>query len=564
MTTGFVAILEPDQVVHVETLISVLKRFPYAIDTTLMGGGKSFAAAAVAERLRFGTVVIVCPASLEHQWTSLLDTPEYKIETITRRVVVSYESLRSDKCATTHGLLVKNDAEFACSPKLSEMIASGALFIFDEAHRLKNDVLTTKAVGVITRSIAASFETSPTRYLLLSGTLYDQASHAITLMVTLGIMSSREVCRVDRSIRTVKLTGGAELIDFVKRRIMLKAESDPDPDIGQREVTCASAAEEFVLNVVSEFVLPAISSTMVLESEVSNDDREARVRSIDCANLIADLRKTEALGFGGERASYSSRVKHLAEAVGYGTTNKINLGAFMRAIRELEIAKAPTVARLALDALAAERAKVVIVAKYRHSIDVIESILKDKIGGVVVVNGSMAPVDRVEVFKAFQQPTPEVRVIIATLDIIALGVNLDDQSGEWPRFMFAMPSFYAINMHQLIRRIYRRFTIGKATVRIVYGATQSGMGFREDLIMRSGAQKAKNIRGTMRESAARKILFADQYATIDEEGRELDVVVTCERRKTLTRPRYAKAFQSAPPPPPPKVDLKFLFGVRSV
>lgn len=601
---GFIAALESDQVVHVESLLKILSRFPYAIDTTLMGGGKSFAAAAVAEHLKFETVVIVCPASIDSQWRTLLERPEYKIDSLTTKIILSYESLRSERAVTKHGLLSKKESEFAPTPKLVEMCKNGTLFIFDEAHRVKNDVLTTKAVSTITKLVVQAFDRdsalAKTRCMLLSGTLYDQPSHAITLMVTLGIMGSREVCRTDRSLRIAKLTGGAELINFVKRRIRNLSADAPDPDLGQTGVTCSAEAEEFVLSVVSEHILPVISSSMVLESEITSasddapddaerDARTARVRSIDCVNLIACLKRTEREGYTIPASelpsvSHASGIKRLADAAGYGTTNKINLGAFMRAIRELEVAKAPTVARLATNAVRGnEKSKIIIVVKYRTSLKIIEQLMRERLpelsaieGCITVVSGSTSPAERMVVFTEFQKPTPAVRVIIASLDIIALGVNLDDLTGEWPRTMFAMPSFYAINMHQLVRRIYRRYTVGKATVRIVYGAASSsvnGLCGREDLIMKSGRRKASNIRGTMHESAARKILFADRYPIVDEDGNSLAAIAEESiSRKTSTRPRYVKAPHREKSPAaattttskPAVLDLGYLFGVRSV
>ena len=243
--------LYPNQVPHVESLISILKRSHVAFDMSMMGAGKTYVASEVASRFGFKNVVIVCPASVTGKWESM---KIYKDLFTEKFIVLSYESLRSTKSSLnlggprllSHGLLYRKDpnpfetvgsksedfdlqteasklpsipggkliksrpqgksptegpndsrpmaeeevlrTEFFPSDELTKMIKEGCLFIFDEAQKIKNK----SAQWLATRCIANTLLSigGKSRFLLLSGTPIDKEEHAINLMQMMGFIKS--------------------------------------------------------------------------------------------------------------------------------------------------------------------------------------------------------------------------------------------------------------------------------------------------------------------------------------------------------------------------------------
>lgn len=191
--------------------------------------------------------------------------------------------------------------------------------------------------------------------------------------------------------------------------------------------------------------------------------------------------------------------------------------------------------------------KIIVALNYLDSISqVAERIRRDMKGSssqVAIVTGSTNKLDRSLIFSKFQEYNTNLRVLVASINVISLGISLDDQSegGHFKRIIYASPNYYAINQHQLVRRVYRRNTTSQPIVRFVYGAnpvgqevmtspqrkspnrkmsptsikrleTSSSSVIHERGILKALHRKSQILRSTIRDkSVTDKILFADEY-----------------------------------------------------
>ena len=110
----------------------------------------------------------------------------------------------------------------------------------------------------------------------------------------------------------------------------------------------------------------------------------------------------------------------------------------------------------------------------------------------------------------FQEPNSNVRLLIGSIKSDNMGISLHDTTGEFPRVIFSMPSYAAIDQHQLAGRTYRRGLKGVTDVRFVYG---DSLDTELKLV-----ERLKKKGSIMQEIAdpKQKLKFASNYETFYE------------------------------------------------
>lgn len=107
--------------------------------------------------------------------------------------------------------------------------------------------------------------------------------------------------------------------------------------------------------------------------------------------------------------------------------------------------------------------KLVIIGKYIKHLDVIAKHLLKY--GVVQLDGRTK--NRLQVIQKFQEPNTTIRVIVTTAQVGGIGINLDDQNGEFPREMLILPSYECIDLVQCVGRIHRTSTKSSAKITLI-------------------------------------------------------------------------------------------------
>jgi hypothetical protein len=574
MTSSFVEALTPAQVEHLSRMLKILTKYSYALDLSCLGSGKTYIAAAVAQAWRFKRVVVVCPATVESVWNGLFSRRDLPLpDLIETPTVMSYEMFRGSKPVTvagtrvtlSHGLLSASVATGARpgsvtlayypTDRLREICREGCLFVFDESHRAKNaSAATHEAVSVVIGTVTAVGGWS--RTLLLTGTLFDKREHAFALARLLGIAKSSEPSVFNRATRSVALTGAAEIVAFCKTVVQGIPSSSITPQYGQSYVIDRKSAFTLAFELMTKIVIPDISSCIEAEPEKIARKKACGTvectegKSLDCQNLFVKMApddnaafrdaitrltrvlhydsRTRTINFKAIRNFTAAPSEKEGDELVFGKSpeareSPVDWGTITVLLMQIESTKIQNLIALAVNKLTTEpNAKVVVVVNYVTSVASIARGIKAALPSenVAVVQGSTSKISRGKTFERFQRPTSDLRVIVANMHVIALGVSLDDQSeaGEWPRYAYASPSYYAVNQHQFVRRFYRMNTRSRATVRYVYGAQIGTDDERicESHLISALSRKASVIKSTLPTGAAENILFADEYASTSE------------------------------------------------
>jgi superfamily II DNA or RNA helicase len=533
--TADTAKLTVKQAEHATRLETIHRSFPFAMDLSQAGFGKTLVALELARRGKYTNVLVVAPTSVEIKWRRFLGISERPDARgwlaggrHTRAAVVTFRMLRG---ATRNSYL--NRSEFAgtaksrCSFKFSatsDLVAKlndGTLVIIDEAHSARNISQTMEAVRAVCAAAAAA---AASRVLAMTATIYDRRENAQIFAYTLGIASSPEAAErgSDRAQTHVRLTGAADVVSFIREKVDRRSAAGPPTDYGQFSVFSRDDATNFVFTAMAERVIPATSSKMDAECTFGV--------KVDCANVFVNQSLTPPEWHGAALGDGKTAVDDAAEKVRSivsdlyegdarnptkAAINGVSLSRIRCAMQASELAKAPTVARLVIQALNDEGGcKIIVALNYLAAASVVADRLRAEMPGVGIaeMSGGTPKTVRDNFVTTFQRDTDEIRVLVCMTPVIAVGIDLDDRFGTRPRTIIALPSFFSINLHQLTYRVFRSHTTrSDATVRFVYSE-----GMREDLVMRAARLKAANLRESSGTPLDDGIVYADAYRTLIE------------------------------------------------
>lgn len=107
--------------------------------------------------------------------------------------------------------------------------------------------------------------------------------------------------------------------------------------------------------------------------------------------------------------------------------------------------------------------KLVIVMNYTRHFEKFEKEFEN----VLVLNGQTPISDRKDVISKFQQDDLEYPIICISAEVGSVGIELDDQSGKYPRHMILLPTTNGISFCQSIGRIQRTHTKSDSRVSII-------------------------------------------------------------------------------------------------
>jgi hypothetical protein len=230
---------------------------------------------------------------------------------------------------------------------------------------------------------------------------------------------------------------------------------------------------------------------------------------IDCKNGYFNIKDDE------DKAKLIDAISTLHSATKYndktGTVEvgKDNLGSISRSLMKIEESKINTIARISLEILTkVPNSKVGIFVNYSSSIEKLNDLLATY--NPVLLHGSITKEKRQVNIEKFQEPNLNYRVIIANLQVGSTGIDLDDKTGNYPRFALGSPNYIIQNLHQLTYRFLRRDTMSQANFRFVYGKC----GRKEVSILNALARKSKVMKETLDEQVEANIKFPGEY---DEE-----------------------------------------------
>jgi hypothetical protein len=451
------------------------------------------------------------------------------------------------------------------------MIKEGCLFIFDEAQKIKNK----SAQWLATRCIANTLLSigGKSRFLLLSGTPIDKEEHAINLMQMMGFIKSvklfdtiseggskasgpgsspktskagpkyamQVVKSSERSLKTVKLIGAKELIQFcmsinekakvTTEKIVRLLNGTNNFGLGDkfsiREGVihlCYRLFQEVIKKEITASMAPPDLSEkgIVLDIkngyykfekfQIENKDRKEIFSEAQLEVRKRELMKSlDLLNRMMKVGRFGPGVSGIRGTSG-GTEEYVNKFGLTKPLKMVETAKVPLFIRKAYEVLTKiPNSKVCIFVNYLDNLDEIANALSGF--NPIIMNGSVDKKKRQELINLFQEQNLKHRVYISILSVSASGIDLDDQSpgGLYPRYAFASPGFKIDELHQLTRRFYRANTQSSTTFRFVYAK-----GFEEVGLLNNLARKTNVMKETLEKQVAGGVKFPGEYMNESE------------------------------------------------
>lgn len=493
-------VLREHQIPHIKRIKEIFSQHPVAFDMSTMGAGKTYTTSKLSLEMGFENVIIVCPVSVESKWKGM---SKYGVKI---KDVFSYQSLRSVKNKTPkHGLLNRYDIEdeefeitrtyFSPTEKLTKLCKEGLLFVIDEAQNIKNKNDQHLACQEIIKEI---IRYSPKSHvLLLSGTPIDKEEHSIYFMQAMGMIKSSRLYTYLREESRLLLYGAKELLDYIntnpENKTRLKDFLRINPWGSDNVVHICYLLFQY-------FVKPSISSAM-----------PSPPLKIDCKNGYYTIKNVE------DKKSLIKSIAELQTTVRFDekrqTVDKSEgFGSLVKILKKIELAKVNDMIRIAKLTLEDDpNCKVAIFVNYTESLYNLED-------GLIAykplrLEGSVNKDKRQDLINKFQEPNVKRRVLIANLQVASTGIDLDDKTGDFPRYAFASPKYNILELHQLTRRFVRLDSKSIATFRFFYGS----VGKKEMSILNALARKTDVMKDTLEGQVSEGIIFPGDYEDEFEE-----------------------------------------------
>ena len=437
----------PSQVEHYQRIVGILNRYYAYYDTSETGSGKTHVTIAIALTYKL-SLCVIAPVSLIPMWKKTAE--EYGVNLI---AAVSYDGFRGGKAS---GVFFDNDRsrpnQFVVHDQFLESIDDGVLFVFDEAHRLKNTTtLSAKAAYSIVDAITSSGSRS--RIACLSATPGSKKEQSESLLRLMGIVKSESLYTYDHSTRIYTPTGIKEVYEHCRQINRTAADSIYNPfDVNR------STIKDLCYRFYSEIVVAMQSSSM---KKPINDIKP------DIKNMFCVVRRDHSEELLEIR-------NNLIRKTGFDMGNglfKLKRGDVIREMmmiyKHIEYIKLRIFYRLAITKLRyTTNSKVLIYLWYLESIHALADELKEY--NPIVLTGNVKGEDRARMVEEFQKPNNDRRLIIANSTVGGVGLSLDDTHGNFPRHLFISPSFKMIDSHQSAGRVHRGTTKSNPTIRFVY------------------------------------------------------------------------------------------------
>jgi SNF2 family DNA or RNA helicase len=477
--------LYPSQVTHFEKLKQLHENFPFAIDLSMLGSGKTYTASFLALSVKYKHVIVICPASVAPKWKKMKEEFGVPLHS-----VLSYQGLRSNKFKQPkHGFLHRRDlsefvpdefgilvekesVEFSPTPLYKEMVSEGVLLILDEIQHIKNISVQFHAASEMIKEITVSkvenagfpvsnqnqirfrvkqgddfkSEETKSRVLLLSGSPMDKKEHALHLFRALGVMLSDRVAQQNIHTRELEWRGMREIHNFCS--LLSPCPSKP----------FFESFEKYCFTLFQSIFKPATSSHMLPpRSEFILDKRNAYY-NVDTDAVEILRRGLKGLKFA---SNFDGTNVNLQNDLGGA------MAAVMRSLQIIETGKIELFARVAREKLETEKSlKVVIAVNFSETIEDLQELLKDF--EPLILRGNTSIKNRAKLLRDFEEATNRKRLLIANLSVASSGIDLDDKTGKFPRFALVSPNYSTITSYQFGFRFLRADTKSNTTVHFVF------------------------------------------------------------------------------------------------
>ena len=443
---GKEVILREKQIEHVNLITDILKKFPYAIDSSSLGSGKTYTSMAVMKSFEFKNLIYISTGQIIEHILPIFT--EYKLPT---NYLITYQGIRSTKGHQPKSrLLIRNDVKntttFTVNQDFINLVREGVLLVIDESQNIKNESLQYKAIKELERYIIED-KNNNSKILELSGLSVHKEDHIISLLKRFRIITQDKLIKPHYN-NTDSKTGLYELISFCTQHNPLET----------KEILLNKLLNQYDIKMVKTLCLQLYCK--VIQPLISN----SMLPPVILSHVKLDIKNCYYQISEEDKKYLDNGSKNLE--IQYNNNNKTMVISYLN---QIEIAKINIMIRISKDILNKNsNAKVVFGLNYLKSIDLLNTALQEY--SCIVLTGATKAFERAKLINLFNQPNNKCRILIANIKIINSGLNLDDRDGNYPRFVFGSPSHFFVECHQFSYRFLRGIDTKSSTiVKWIYG-----------------------------------------------------------------------------------------------
>lgn len=422
---------------HMYRLRNTMNKYGLAFDLSPTGLGKTYTACALSQYME-KALFVIGPSAVLSKWREVI--AKYRLKYFE---LISYEQLRSN----SEWLHLTETRKYIASDKLKCVMASNALVVFDEVHKLKNNTITNHACRAVAEAVheegdpVIGLPASNSTLLLMSATLVDKPEHVYNMFGVTGFCSTLDI------------------YDAMKSFCQLTIKTD-DPNWGLIPEGRMNKAK-FATMFTNTFI-KAVSSTMCApENEFSNHTAFLYL------NMEGEILK-----------KYIESVNDLLEVLNDVNNNSNRLARMNKILQEMQLCKVMGMVEHTKRILSEGNTKVVLFCDYHSVMDLLLMYLQDY--NPELINGTVSKNNRMAIYNSFQEDSGETRLLITSLSVSGQGIDLHDTTGNWPRWVFMMPNFRALDILQAGGRIFRNGSLSNANVRILFASSDQNREARID------------------------------------------------------------------------------------
>jgi len=395
---------------HADRLEKALLSYGVVKDSSDTGTGKTYTACAVADRLAYTRVVVVCPKAVIPAWQKAFALTRYDEKEV---FVVNYEKLKTGN----HALLIRKNKKFRWNTPRTTLI------IFDEDHKL---------AGRLTLNARLLYQARTQRYdcMLLGATSFATPLQMDAIGFALGLHKGYR-----------NFTAWLEHVGCYKD---IWGAWQPPKNL------------EEVLQKIHNYIYPNRGARMLVDDIPNFPENNIIVDSYSVPDPSAVAK------LYGEIEEKLTKLKQTM-----ATDGDSALTEMLRQRQQIELAKVPSIYDLARSDYASGK-RVAIFVNFRDTQVVLRDKLKRYIPFIAEIHGDQTVEERQRAIDLFQ--SNDHPVVICTISSGGVGISLHDEDGKYPRSSIICPSFSAVDFRQALGRIHRANSKSKSVQRIVFAS----------------------------------------------------------------------------------------------
>lgn len=438
---------------HFKRICDILmEEFGY-LDTSPVRTGKTYIVLNIAKVFKL-SLVIICPLTTVPMWQKLC-----KLYNINLSNIITYQSLRGNSSIKlTNGLLELNEGKYKATEYFIELVKKGILLVFDESHYLKNPTAQLQSAHCLAKTVVEL--NCGSRIGLLSATPCDKKEHSESLLKMLGIINNDKLYNYDNNLKTYELLGIQEVIDKSNIIDNIKTNEIINPIIIDKKTV-----HQVCYDLYRHVIKNRVSSSMII-----NDNNNENIIKIPEKNIKNGYYNLSECSTGLVMKGMNLLVK----ATRYrGDNQSIDIkpgswGDITNGLMLIEEGKIEIMIRLTKNILKNNNnAKVILYCNFISNMKFLYSNLSEY--NPLLMYGQTKSNWRDDIINKFQKPSNEFRLLISNPKVGGLGISLDDRHGDFPRYMFIIPSHDFTNLHQATGRIHcGTETKSDSTIRFIY------------------------------------------------------------------------------------------------